>query len=139
MATDEIIDTLASFSLFADLSNADLQAISHTFDEESFAEGQRILRQNFGGTGFYVILQGEAAVVIDGEERSRLSRGDFFGEISILLGEPPSADVIALTPLNCLVLPRDELTAWLATKPTVMLRMLQTEVRRLRTSNRWRS
>ena len=139
MATDEIIDALASFSLFADLSSADLQAISHTFEEESFAEGQRILRQNFGGTGFYLILQGEAAVVIDGEERSRLSRGDFFGEISILLGEPPSADVIALTPLNCLVLPRDELTSWLATKPTVMLRMLQTEVRRLRTSNRWRS
>ena len=97
MATDEITDALASFSLFADLSGADLQAISHTFEEESFAEGQRILRQNFGGTGFYLILQGEAAVVIDGEERSRLSRGDFFGEISILLGEPPSADVIALT------------------------------------------
>ena len=139
MATDEITDALASFSLFADLTGADLEAISHTFEEESFAEGQRILRQNFGGTGFYLILQGEAAVVIDGEERSRLSRGDFFGEISILLGEPPSADVVALTPLNCLVLPRDQLTAWLATKPTVMLRMLQTEVRRLRASNRWRS
>ena len=139
MDTNEIIDALASFSLFADLSGTDLQAISHTFEEESFAEGQRILRQGFGGTGFYLILQGEAAVVIDGQERTRLSRGDFFGEISILLGEPPSADVTALTPLNCLVLPRDELTGWLATKPSVMLRMLQTEVRRLRASNRWRS
>lgn len=139
MATDEIIDALSSFALFADLTGTDLQAISHTFEEESFAEGQRILRQGFGGTGFYLILQGEAAVVIDGEERSRLSRGDFFGEISILLGEPPSADVVALTPLSCLVLPRDRLTEWLATKPTVMLRMLQTEVRRLRASNRWRS
>lgn len=131
--------TLSSFSLFADLSPSDLQAVVHTFDEESFAEGQRILRQGFGGTGFYVILQGEAAVAIDGEETSRLARGDFFGEISILLDEPPTADITALTAMVCIVLPRDELTGWLATKPTVALRMLQAEVRRLRAASRWRN
>ncbi|MDQ3986352.1 MAG: cyclic nucleotide-binding domain-containing protein [Actinomycetota bacterium] len=139
MDTNEIIESLASFSLFADLGRPELQAVSHTFEEESFAEGQRILRQGFGGTGFYVILQGEAAVLINGQERSRLARGDFFGEISILLDEPPTADVVALTPLTCIVLPRDELTDWLATKPTVTLRMLQAEVRRLRAASLWRS
>ena len=139
MDTDEILDTLASFSLFADLSRPELQAVSHTFEEESFAEGQRILRQGFGGTGFYLILQGEAAVLIDGAERARLGRGDFFGEISILLDEPPSADVVALSPLTCIVLPRDQLAEWLASKPTVTLRMLQAEVRRLRTASQWRS
>lgn len=139
MDTEEIIEMLASFSLFADLSRPELQAVCHTFEEESFAEGQRILRQGFGGTGFYLILQGEASVVIDGQERARLGRGDFFGEISILLDEPPSADVVALSPLTCIVLPRDQLTEWLTTKPTVTLRMLQAEVRRLRTASRWRS
>ena len=139
METNEILESLASFALFADLGRPELQAVSHTFEEESFAEGQRILRQGFGGTGFYVILQGEAAVVIDGQERARLSRGDFFGEISILLDEPPSADIVALTPLTCIVLARDELTDWLATKPTVTLRMLQAEVRRLRAASQWRS
>ena len=139
MDSEEILDALASFSLFADLRRPDLQAVCHTFDEESFAEGQRILRQGFGGTGFYVIIQGEAAVVIDGKERTRLARGDFFGEISVLLDEPPTADVIALSPLMCLVLPRDQLSEWLATKPAVMLRMLQAEVRRLHAANRWRS
>jgi CRP-like cAMP-binding protein len=139
MDTDEIVEILTSFSLFADLSRADLEAVSHTFEEESFAEGQRILRQGFGGTGFYVILEGEAAVVIDGQERSRLARGDFFGEISILLDEPPSADITALAPLLCIVLPRDQLTQWLVAKPMVALRMLQAEVRRLRAASRWRS
>lgn len=139
MDTVEIVEALASFSLFSDLSQAELQAVAHTFDEETFADGQRILRQGFGGTGFYVILQGEAVVAIDGQETSRLGRGDFFGEISILLDEPPTADVTALTPLLCLVLPRDDLTAWLLSKPTVTLRMLQAEVRRLRAASRWRS
>jgi CRP-like cAMP-binding protein len=77
--------------------------------------------------------------LIDGVERARLARGDFFGEISILLDEPPSADVVALTPLSCIVLPRDELTDWLATAPSVTLRMLQAEVRRLRTASLWRN
>jgi CRP-like cAMP-binding protein len=137
--TDEILDALAGFSLFADLGRPDLQAISHTFEEESFAEGQRILRQGFTGTGFYLILQGEAAVLIDGKEIARLGRGDFFGEISILLDEPPSADIVALSPLTCIVLPRDELADWLVTKPTVTLRMLRAEVRRLRVASQWRS
>ncbi len=46
-------------------------------------------------------LDGEAAVVIDGTERARLSRGDFFGEV-VLIGEPPTADVLATAPLRCL-------------------------------------
>jgi CRP-like cAMP-binding protein len=77
--------------------------------------------------------------VIDGQERSRLGRGDFFGEISILLDEPPSADIVAVGSLTCIALSRDELPAWLTTKPSVMLRMLQAEARRLRAASRWRS
>ncbi len=108
-------------------------------DEEWFSEGQRILRQGFSGTSFYLIIEGEATVKIDGEERARLGRGDFFGEISILLDEPPTADVIALSPLHCLTVGQAELRSWLMSTPEVGYRMLQTELRRLRTANRWRS
>jgi CRP/FNR family transcriptional regulator, cyclic AMP receptor protein len=136
---DELADILAGFTLFGDLSRPQLEAITHTFDEEWFGEGQRILRQGFSGTGFYVILDGDASVRIDGEDRAKLSRGDFFGELSILLNEPPSADVVALTPLRCLVLPRTELQDWLVSLPKVTLRLLQAELRRLSIANRWRS
>lgn len=137
--TDDIADVLASLTLFSDLSRAQLDTVVHTMDEEWFAEGQRILRQGFGGTGLYVILDGDAVVRIDGDDRAHLSRGDFFGEISILLDEPPVADVVALGPLHCLVLPRDELRDWLLGLPTVAFRMLQAEARRLRSADQWRS
>ena len=139
MDTVDIVEALASFSLFSDLSHGELQAVAHTFEEETFTDGQRILRQGFGGTGFYLILQGEAVVAIDGQDVSRLGRGDFFGEISILLDEPPTADVTAVSPLLCMVLPRDGLTEWLLSTPSVALRMLQAEARRLRAASRWRS
>ena len=139
MNNSNLLDDLAAFALFADLSTPELEAIAHTFEEELFPEGQRVLRQGFTGSSFYVILDGEAGVRIDGEERARLGRGDFFGEVSILLQESPSADVIALTPLRCLALPGPLLQDWLLSKPTVTLRMLQAELRRLRAANRWRN
>ena len=139
MSSNNLIQSLAGFAIFADLSTPELEAIVHTFDEQRFAEGQRVLRQGFTGSGFFVILDGEASIRIDGEERARLGRGDFFGEVSILLDEPPIADVVALTPLHCIVLGGPELKEWLLSRPTVAFRMLQTELRRLRTANTWRS
>jgi CRP-like cAMP-binding protein len=131
------VDALARLSLFADLSHPQLEALAHSFSEEVFAEGQRVIRQDVTGGGFYVILDGEARVVIDGEERSRLTRGDFFGEISLLTGEEPTADVIATSLLRCVIIPDNELKAFLLKQPSVMYRMLQIEARRLRAANIW--
>jgi cGMP-dependent protein kinase len=139
MNDEELVETLASFSLFADLSREQIEAVAHMFTEQWFTVDQRILRQGFSGSGFYVILEGEAAVMIDGDERARLRRGDFFGEASVVLDEAPIADVTAVTPLRCLVLPRGELHEWLTGTPAVTYRMLQTELRRLRSANRWRT
>ena len=53
-----------------------------------------MLRRGLSGSGFYVILDGEAAVEIAGDdEPRRLRRGDFFGEVSTLLDCKPTADV----------------------------------------------
>jgi CRP/FNR family transcriptional regulator, cyclic AMP receptor protein len=136
-ATENLVDQLARLSLFADLTDPQLQALAHMFSEEVFAEGQRVLRQDVSGTGFYVIMDGDAKVVIDGEERARLTRGDFFGEISILTGAEPTADVVATSVLRCLVIADTELKPFLHKQPSVMYRMLQVEARRLRAANVW--
>ena len=135
--SDEIVDQISSFALFADLQTPQLQRVAHTFEERWYAEGERVLRQGLTGSAFHVILEGEAVVVIDGEERSRLGRGDYFGEISALTGGVPVADIRAETLLRCLSLPGPQLEPFLLEHPTVMLRMLQAEARRLRDSNRW--
>lgn len=139
MNQEEIVDALASLSLFADLRRPQLETVAHTFSEESFSAGQRILRQGFQGTGFYVILDGEVVVRIDGQERTRLGKGDFFGEMSILLGEPPVADIVAAGPLRALHLGGPELAGFLQQNPPVMYRLLQSVARRLRIANRWRN
>ena len=138
-SSDEIVDHIASFALFADLTTPQLQRIAHMFEEEVFPEGARVLRQGLSGSAFYIILDGEAAVVIDGQQRATLARGDFFGEVSILLGEPPGADIVASRPLRTLVLAGSQVQPVLLENPPLMYRMLQAQARRLRNANRWRS
>ncbi|MGH2784933.1 MAG: Crp/Fnr family transcriptional regulator [Actinomycetota bacterium] len=137
--SEDITHILSGLSLFADLSRPEVQEVAHTFEEEWFSAGQRILRQGFTGAGFYVVIDGEATVRIDGTDRARLSRGDFFGEMSLLLGEPPVADVVAVGQLRCVVLAGPDLGDFLQRHPTIMFRMLQAVARRLRSSNQWRS
>jgi CRP-like cAMP-binding protein len=138
MATGADTDLLGRLALFADLSRPQVEAIAHTFQEEMFPEGQRVLRQGLSGSNLYVILDGEAAVVIDGKERTRLGRGEFFGEASTLLGTPPTADVVATSPLRCLVVPASEVEGLLMAYPAVGIRMLKTEVQRLANTLQWR-
>ena len=135
----ELVDMLSGLALFADLSRPQIEQVAHKMTEESFPSGQRILRQGFTGTGFYVILDGEVAVRIDGEERARLSKGDFFGEMSILLGEPPVADVVAARQLHVLHLGGPELESFLREHPPVMYRMLKTVALRLYNASRTRA
>jgi CRP-like cAMP-binding protein len=136
---DEIVGQIAAFALFADLATPQLERVAHEFEEQWYGEGERVLRQGISGSAFHIILDGEAAVVIDGEQRITLSRGDFFGEVSVLLGEPPIADVVAVRQLRCLVLAGGQVRPFLLDNPAVMYRMLQAQARRLRDANRWRS
>jgi len=132
---EDAVELISSLSLFADLGGPQLEAISHIFEETTFASGQRILRQGITGSNFYVVVDGEASVRIDGEERANIGRGDFFGEMSLLLGSAPTADVTARTPLRCLVLAGPELHGFLDKYPTVMYRMLVAMARRLSAAN----
>jgi len=136
---EDLVDTLRRFNLFADLDRAQLEAIADPDSERSFAAGERILRRGMSGSGFYVILDGEASVTLGGEELNRLRQGDFFGEISTLLDEPLTADVTAVTPVRVLEIPGPRLEAFLLSYPKVMLRMLVTEARRLQEVLAWRS
>src|SRR2546430_13160724 len=105
---DDVVDILAGFALFADLSTPQLESLVETFGEETYVEGDRVLRQGLTGSSFYVILDGSASIRVDGVDRTSLRAGDYFGEISCLLGVPPTADIVARGTLRCLVLPAQE-------------------------------
>ena len=146
----DVESELAGLTLFADLTPAQLEQAGQAFQEQWFQPGERAQRQGFAETGFHVIVSGEAEWRVDGQVADRtatrlaatkpllLKRGDWFGELSILCGEPSISDVVARVPLQCLVLPAQELEPFLLAYPAVMYRLLLGEARRLRDPQRWR-
>ena len=135
----DVAERLAQLALFADLTPMQVEAIAHSFEESVFQPDERVLRHGLSGGNFYVILEGEARVVIGDQILRSLGRGDFFGEISALTGETPSADVVAESLLRCLVIPPRELERLLLERPQMMLRLLRMEARRLQTSGEWQA
>jgi CRP-like cAMP-binding protein len=134
----DVAESLGQLALFADLTPSQIEAIAHSHEEDVFADGQRVLRRGLSGGSFYVILEGEATVEVGDEELARLRRGDFFGEISALTGDTPSADVVAATVLRCLMIPAAQLERLLLERPKLMLRLLRMEARRLQSAVGWR-
>ena len=124
---------LGRLGIFADLTEAQLRDVAAELDERSFPEGGWVLRQGETGTGLFIVVDGEAGVVVDDEERATLATGSFFGEVSVLLGEPVTADIVVRKPLRCLVIPPQRAEEFLLAYPRVMYRMFQIEARRLRT------
>jgi len=139
MTIEDVADTIAGFALFADLSTPQRERVVHVFAEQWFAEGEKVLRQGLSGSGLFVVLDGAAAIRIDGVDRSTLKAGDYFGEISCLLGEAPVADIVAVRPLRCLVLPASQVEEFLKANPLVMFRLLQGEARKVRNTTKWLS
>ena len=139
MAVGELADTIAGFALFADLTTPQRENVVDVFTEQWFADGEKVLRQGLTGSGLHIVLDGTAAIRIDGVDRATLRAGDYFGEISCLLHVAPTADIVAHGALRCIVLPGDELETFLVAHPKVMFRLLQGEARKLRSTTKWQS
>jgi CRP/FNR family transcriptional regulator, cyclic AMP receptor protein len=133
----ELREHLGQLALFAGLEADELEAIIRSSETVSFGEGEWIIREGDSTSALYMIVEGEVATVIADEDRRLLSKGSFFGEISVLLGEPASASITARTPVSCLVVSGDEVPAFLVEHPVVAYRMLMTEARRLKTATEW--
>jgi CRP/FNR family cyclic AMP-dependent transcriptional regulator len=140
MAVDvDLVASLARLGIFADMSRPEIEELLQTVDEVEFPEGQWVVRRGEMGSHFYIIVDGEVGVMIDDEERTTLSKGSFFGEVSLLLGEAATADVVTRTPLRCLAVPAEKLEDFLVAHPRVTFRVLKTEARRLRTADQRRA
>lgn len=129
----DLVGRLGRLGIFADLTESELRDLAAELTEQSFPEGHWVLRRGKPGAGLFIVVDGEVGVIIDDDERATLATGSFFGEISVLLGEPTTADIIARRPLRCLVIPPERAEEFLLAHPRVMFRMFQTEARRLRT------
>ena len=89
---------LGAVDLFKTLSAEARSALSSASREHLFAGGEAIVRQGAEGDSMFVILSGQARVVLEpaGQEVAVIPAGGFFGEMSMLTGDKRTATVKAI-------------------------------------------
>jgi CRP/FNR family cyclic AMP-dependent transcriptional regulator len=133
LTRDRRTELLAAAPLLAGIDAAGLDRIAERTVEVAFADGHVIARQGEVGTGFFMIASGGARVVRDGQTIATLGPGDFFGELSVLDGQPRVAQVLAEGETTCLALATWDLEAIVNEQPSVGLALLRGLAGRLRT------
>ncbi|MFO0564230.1 MAG: mechanosensitive ion channel family protein [Polyangiaceae bacterium] len=121
---DRRLQMLANIGLFSRLSAEERETLARTLRYTPFAPGEVMTRQGAEAHWLYIIVSGEASVrvKIDGEgdrEVARLKSGDFFGERSLLTGEPRSATVIAAATVECFRLDKSAFQALMDARPEI--------------------
>jgi CRP-like cAMP-binding protein len=126
------LQTLGRVPVLAGLSRRQLRRLVARTSEHEYPEGAAIVRQGTRGETVFVLLEGTARVVRGGRTVTRLSPGDFFGEIAVLDRRPRTADVLAAEHVKVLVLHRDDLKAILEDEPQAAWALLEALAGRLR-------
>jgi CRP/FNR family transcriptional regulator, cyclic AMP receptor protein len=132
LTQDRRATLLATAPLFADVGAAGMERIAERAVEVEFSADHVIARQGEIGTGFFVIVSGGVRVVRDGSVIANLGPGDFFGELSVLDGQPRVAQVVADGPTTCLALATWDFEAVVREEPAVALAVMRELARRLR-------
>jgi CRP-like cAMP-binding protein len=133
LTRDRKTELLAAAPLLAGVDGPGLERIADRTVEVGFTDGHVIARQGEVGTGFFMIARGGVRVVRGGDTIARLGPGDFFGELSVLDGQPRIAQVIADGETVCLALASWDLEAVINEQPSVALALLRGLAGRLRT------
>ena len=105
------LGVLRGIDIFRPLPPAVVEQLAHATKTYTTPAGEAVVQQGEPGDRFYIILAGEAAVLIDGVERERLAAGAYFGEIALLRDVPRTATVVASTALTLLGIDRDDFLA----------------------------
>ncbi len=108
--------------------------------EQSFEAGETIFEEGDSGDTIYVIHSGEVELSrVGGVGRrtvARLGPGDFFGEMSVVLGEPRAARAAAVKSARLLMLDGEILEAMCVERPEIAIRIISRLSGRLKESER---
>jgi len=92
---------IAQVPMFAELDRKQLEAVANLLKPRFAVPGEMLIHEGDRGDSMYFICSGEVEVHAAGKS-IKLARGDFFGEMALLLAQPRQADVTALS--YCLLL-----------------------------------
>ncbi len=131
---DEVA-TLRRIPLFANVDPAKLKLLAFTSQRIAFDANQDLFKQGDDGEDAFVIIDGEADVIVNGESGeivvTSLKKNALVGEIGILCDTPRTATVRATTKLIALRIMKDQLLNMIREFPDLSIEMMRVLATRL--------
>jgi CRP-like cAMP-binding protein len=125
------IDLLKAVPLFSGCSQSDLRAIAQLGTPVSVESGELLTAQGSIGREFFLVLSGIASCRLGKREVAEFTTGGYFGELALLHGGIRTADVVAETDMELLVLDAREFKSMLMMTPRIGVKMLARLAERL--------
>jgi CRP/FNR family transcriptional regulator, cyclic AMP receptor protein len=120
----EQIELLHEVPLFSNCSQHELRAIAQLGTPVGAEVGAYLTENGQPGREFFLVLEGTASCRVGKKEVRRFTPGNYFGELALLHGGKRTADVVATTPMELLVLDAREFRSMLMTTPSIGIKML---------------
>jgi CRP/FNR family cyclic AMP-dependent transcriptional regulator len=137
---DELIRSLRSAPIFADLSGKAISELARACHRKKFPKGNYLFMQADISDVVYVVRSGSIAIILispDGRELliNEMRPGDCFGEVGVLTGQPRSTGAVARLNSEVIMIPGAAFIATIDSEPKMARRMLNTIAERLRASS----
>jgi CRP-like cAMP-binding protein len=129
---DARIRHLQRVPLFSGFNEDELRRVAELSRIAEIPAGTVVTEIGEAGDSFFVLVDGTVAVRTPVGAGAELHPGDFFGEMSLLDGEPRSATIVATTPLRLLIVDRSHFWRLLDETPDLVRRILTILSRRVR-------
>lgn len=111
---DVRVQLLQGVWLFNGCSDEEIGRIAAAVVPRSVAAGTEVTREGDPGTEFFVVVEGDAIATVEGRKVGTIGAGGFFGEMALIDGGERVATVVATTPMQLLVLSRDDFNEMLS-------------------------
>jgi uncharacterized membrane protein len=133
--------TLKSVSLFANMNDGEIAGLQALMSQRHYVPGQLIIREGEPGDYFHVIMKGTVEYVTSDATGNDLildqaGAGGFFGELSMITGEPRVIRVRAKDSVDTLALDRKLFFDFLMSHPGAAIDVLKTLGHRLYTTDK---
>lgn len=132
---------LASVPLFERLDEEERALLAAQLDDVSFDAGQVVFRRGDPGGSIFIVVSGAVEIFVEDTVGQRVvfetaKAGDFFGELSLLDGDPRSASSVALEATRAVRLDRNDLELLFKRHPTAAMDVLAVIGKRLREADK---
>jgi uncharacterized membrane protein len=131
---------LAQIPIFESLEPADVEALTAQLDALRFDEDATVFAAGDSGSSLFIVEEGEVSIELPQAKGppvvlATLHTGRYFGEMSLLDGQPRSAAARATKPTTLLRLERQDLVDLIRRRPDASIRILAELGERLRQTN----